>query len=284
MKDTEIQIYKDCQVGSKIILLFFFGWVGVVPRKAEDALYHMYLISYSLKILSSCPYSTPMIPWHQKKITTQNLTYFWVTEWLAVFKTFPFHFPWFLWLTAPWFPPWRVGFTISQVLWSKSLAHSAALSKVGTWKTDWFSGWKPWKDAKGTQKRKDRLFGFYKVLVSRRMSVGKWVMRREMNVRTAIYYLPVLNCKWTREKHLPCLPTTLLWSNISYPGSRLGEGRWEWIMKLSRAILRCGIAAVRKKMGWGGWGNSTPIYFQWPRGRFSSRRPLIFKNVGWTFT
>lgn len=107
-------------------------------------------------------------------------------------KTFPFHFPWFLWLTAPWFPPW-VGFTMSQVLWSKALAHSAALSKVGTWKTDWFSGWKTWKDAKGTQKRKDRFFVFvnYAFLLSlcsvsfKEDVSGKWVMRLEMNVRTA---------------------------------------------------------------------------------------------------
>lgn len=55
---------------------------------------------------------------------------------------------------------------------------------------------------------------------------GKWVMRLEKECRNSypLPYLPVLNCKWKKEKSQPCLPTTLLWSNISYPGSRLGGG------------------------------------------------------------
>ena len=138
-RDTNIQRLSSWLQNS---LAIFFGWVGVVPRKAEDALYHMYLISYSRKILSSCPYGTPMIPWHQKKIATHKMWHiFWATEWLAVFQDLSISFPMVFWLTAPWCPPWPldsggVGFTMSQVLWSKALAHSAALSKVGTWKTD----------------------------------------------------------------------------------------------------------------------------------------------------
>lgn len=174
-------------------------------------------------------------------------------------KTFPFHFPWFLWLTALWFPPWRVGFTMSQVLWSKALAHSAAFSKVGTWKTDWFSGWKPWKDAKGSIV----FFAFvnyafllslcsvsFKEDVSGKMSDETW-NECQNSYPTCLFWI----ASGRKKKANSCYQLTLLWSNISYPGSRLGGG-----------------------------GHSTPIYFQWPGGRFSSRRPLIFQNVGWTFS
>ena len=231
-----------------------------------------------------------MIPWHQKIITTQKMWHiFWDTEWLAVFQDLSISFPLVFVVDSSMVPTMTGGFHHVPGALVQSFSTFGSFIEGGDMEDRLVFRLKALERCQGDPKNERIVFfvfvnyiciSFKVCSVSFKEDVsGKWVMRLEMNVRTATRYPTCLF--WIasgREiKANSCYQLTLLWSNISYSGSRLGEGRWEWIMKVSRAIFEVWHSFLFEKNG--GGGNSTPFCFQWPRGGVLIKETLDWKML-----
>ena len=203
---------KMIKLGPKFSCYYFGGGGCSTKESGGCSISHVphFIFLKDIKFLSS----TPMIPWHQKKITIHKIWHiFWVTEWFAVFKTFPFHFTWFFgWqLHGSHHDHWIAeGFHHVPGALVQSFSTFGSFIEGGDMEDRLVFRLKALERCQGAPKKKGLFFCFCKSCISLKVySVsfkedvsGKWVMRLEKECQNSypLPYLPVLNCKWTRDK------------------------------------------------------------------------------------